>query len=167
MTQPAEVSKYLSRITEEVQASAQAMDDIIWSVNSRHDNLEETIARMRRFTAELLDGTNTRYHLKIEGSIQDLKLSMEKRRDLFLIYKEILSNICKHAGASMVWIRIEFIDHNLSLYIKDNGRGFIEDEFTWRNGIRNMRSRTAKWKAQLHISSSPGEGTIVEFKMPM
>jgi hypothetical protein len=42
--------KFLQRITEEVTASGQALDDIIWSVNTNNDNLDQTLARMRRYS---------------------------------------------------------------------------------------------------------------------
>ena len=81
------------RISEEVQASSQAMDDIIWSVNSHNDSLPETMARMRRYAAELFDNTNVSCHLQLDER-GHRKLSMEQRRDVYLIYKSSLRVQC-------------------------------------------------------------------------
>jgi len=59
LEQPTKARQYLHRITEEVNASGQALDDIIWSINTQHDTVEEMLARMRRFASELFDHTNT------------------------------------------------------------------------------------------------------------
>ena len=57
LSEPEKAQPFLQRISEEVQTSSQAMDDIIWSVNSRNDSLQETMARMRRYAAELFDNS--------------------------------------------------------------------------------------------------------------
>src|SRR6185503_1494497 len=61
--EPPVAEKFLKRISEEVTSSSQALDDIIWSVNSRNDTLDETLARMRRYAAELFEGGHTVYRL--------------------------------------------------------------------------------------------------------
>ena len=166
LSQPEKAQPFLVRISEEVQASSQAMDDIIWSVNSHNDSLPETMARMRRFAAELFDNTNVNCHLQLDER-GHRKLSMEQRRDVYLIYKEALNNIHKHAAASNVWIEVFQNQNYLHMHIRDDGKGFDTSFVTHRNGLKNLRARVHKWKGEISVESSPPKGTAIELKLPL
>jgi ligand-binding sensor domain-containing protein/two-component sensor histidine kinase len=165
--QPDKAQPFLQRISEEVQASSQAMDDIIWSVNSRNDSLPEVMARMRRYAAELFDTSNINCHLLLDENSANKKLSMEQRRDIYLIYKEALNNIHKHAHANNVWIEVNQNQNYLSLKIKDDGKGFDTGLSTHRNGLKNLRSRVEKWNGKITIQSEENKGTGIEIKIPL
>ncbi len=161
-----DASLFLQRISEEVNNSNQALDDIIWSVNTTNDTLEETLARMRRYAAELFDAGNIKYHLRLGEEVSGKRLDMEKRRDVFLLYKESLSNIYKHAHASEVWISSNVENGKLYLRIKDNGQGFDTTKTTHRNGLKNIANRIKKWKGKLDIKSS-NAGTQLTMELPV
>ena len=167
LSHPEKAQPFLQRISEEVQASSQAMDDIIWSVNSRNDSLEETMARMRRYAAELFDNSETNCHLQLDEKGSNKKLSMEQRRDLYLIYKEALTNIHKHAVAKNIWINVEQSQNHLLMQIKDDGKGFSNEMITHRNGLKNLRSRVEKWNGKIGIRSKENKGTDIEIKIPL
>ena len=167
ISEPEKAQPFLQRISEEVQTSSQAMDDIIWSVNSRNDSLQETIARMRRYAAELFDNSEIDCHLKLDENAGDKKLSMEQRRDVYLIYKEALNNIHKHANAENVWIDVTQNHNYLLMHIKDDGKGFNTDSITHRNGLKNLRSRVEKWNGKIKIGSGTGKGTAIDIKIPL
>jgi signal transduction histidine kinase/ligand-binding sensor domain-containing protein len=162
---PAISDSYLDRIREEIDASGQALDDIIWSVNSRNDSLQETAARMRRYAAELFDAYNIRYELDLDPLVAEKKIMMEQRKDLFLIYKEALNNIQKHAEATSVDIKLSMEKDWIHLKIEDNGKGFETTRATHRNGIMNIRERVVRWQGNLEIESVRGKGTRLEIAM--
>ena|SRR5688572_26396185 len=165
--QPLEAEKFLHRITDEVTASGQALNDIIWSVNTLNDSMEETLSRMRRYAAELFDNSQTTCHLNLDETIEGKKLNMEQRRDVYLIYKESMNNIYKHALADNVWIDVKLRTGKLHLKIKDDGKGFDYSLVTNRNGLKNIRTRTEKWKGNVNIKTSPGNGTHIEIIIPL
>lgn len=165
--QPQQAEKYLHRITEEVNASGQALDDIIWSVNSKNDTLEEMLVRMRRFAAELFDHTSTRCHLQLQPDAAGKRLTMEQRRDLYLVYKESLNNIYKHAAAQTVWVELSMVDHSVRMLIRDDGKGFDTGITTERNGLNNLKTRVEKWKGKINIHSQQGKGSDIEIVMPV
>jgi signal transduction histidine kinase len=167
LQEPLIAEKFLTRITEEVTASSQALDDIIWSVNSRNDSLDETLARMRRYAAELFESSNTAYHLVLDENIQNKKLSMEQRRDIFLLFKESLNNVYKHADASHVWIKVAVEKNQLIMQVRDNGKGFDTLATTHRNGWKNMQARVEKWKGILQVQSEKEKGTTVSIQLPV
>lgn len=167
LEKPYEAEKFLQRITEEVTASSQALNDIIWNVNSRNDSMEEILLRMRRYAAELFDNSNTVCHLTMDEMIAGKKLNMEQRRDVYLIYKESMNNILKHAAANNVWIDMQWQSGRLYIKIKDDGKGFDPLVVTDRNGLRNIRSRIDKWKGSTSVITTPGNGCFIEIILPL
>lgn len=168
LDRPGEAGQHLRRISEEVSYCSQALDDIIWSANPKNDTLDETIARMRRYSAELfeLSGSIT-CHLDMDEQFTVHKLQMEQRRDIYLIYKEALNNIYKHASASAAWITVREKDNSLELEFKDNGRGFDIRQGTHRNGLKNMKARVGKWGGTLTIQSAKQAGTQLQIALPI
>ena len=156
----AKVIFFLDRISEEAQASSQSLDDIIWSINTKNDNWEETFSRMRRYAAEVLESSNILYVIKLEKPAGVNRLKTDKRRDVFLIYKEILNNIHKHAAATNVSIEMGFAGQQLVMVIRDNGKGFDKKAHTHRNGLKNLSSRVTRWKGKIDIETNV-KGTII------
>jgi len=165
-SEPASSDTYLERIREEIDLSSQALDDIIWSVNSKNDTLQQTAARMRRYAAELFDARSITYELTMDLQVAGKKIMMEQRRDLYLIYKEALNNILKHAEASAVSISLQVENDSMLLSICDNGIGFNTAQQTHRNGISNMMERAKRWKGSLQVKSANSEGTVILVKLP-
>jgi signal transduction histidine kinase/ligand-binding sensor domain-containing protein len=165
--QPEKAEGFLKRISEEVGQSSQAMDDIIWSVNSRNDTVVETLARMRRYAADLFDNSSITCHLQLDETSESQKMGMEQRRDVFLIYKEALNNILKHAAAQNAWITVWQTHQSFRMIIKDDGRGFQPDTPTDRNGMKNLQTRVERWKGTIRVDSAPGKGTSIEMNIPV
>jgi len=162
---PAQAREFLDRITEEVNNSSQALDDIIWSVNTSNDGLDETAARMRRYAAELFDAGNVHYEFELDRDLAQRKLSMEQRRDFYLVFKESINNIFKHAEAKNVWINVHVEKSNLVLSVRDDGKGFDPLAETHRNGLKNLYTRVARWNGSIQVRSAPGMGTIIVANM--
>ncbi|MEP6713233.1 MAG: two-component regulator propeller domain-containing protein [Ferruginibacter sp.] len=167
LSQPLKANNFLQRISEEVSSSSQALDDIIWSVNASHDTLEETVARMRRYAAELFDAADIRYELYLDPVFEKRKLMMEERRDLYLLYKEAVNNISKHAGAKNVNIQIAIENNQIMLCIKDDGKGFETEKEYDRHGLKGMKERVEKWKGKIIISSVFNKGSSIEIRLPV
>ena len=167
LSQPKQANEFLQRISEEVRSSSQALDDIIWSVNANHDTLEDTVSRMRRYAAELFDAANIAYDLYLDPAFEEKRLIMEQRRDIYLLYKEAVNNIFKHAKAKQVSIKIE-IEHNiLVLDIADDGKGFNINEESDRHGLEGMKARVNKWKGKIQIESGENKGTLIHCEFPL
>jgi two-component sensor histidine kinase len=165
--EPGKADAYIDRIREEIDSSGQALDDIIWSVNTKNDTMHETAARMRRYASELFDIRNIHYALIMDTQIADKKIRMEQRRDLFLIFKEALNNIHKHAGATSVSISLFVEKEMINLVISDDGRGFDTTQLTHRNGISNIKNRVTRLKGNINIQSKSDIGTTINIQLPL
>jgi signal transduction histidine kinase len=93
-------------------------------------------------------------------------MKTEMKRDLFLVFKEIINNIKKHAEAKTVVIEMEDAGKMLFLQIKDDGKGFNPDEITDRNGIRNIKTRIHKWKGKIKIFAEDNKGSLIIIHLP-
>ena len=167
LERPDQARDFLKRITEEVNSSNQSLDDIVWSINTLNDSYEQIAARMRRYAAELFEGAGIAYHIHFDERIAHKKLDMEKRKDIYLLFKEAVNNIYKHSCAANVEINLQTDQNYFQMIIADNGKGFDPAAPSARNGIKNMKIRAGKWRGTVLISSAPGKGTTLTILIPL
>lgn len=151
----------LERISDDTLTVGNSIDDIVWSINPKNDEMGNIVARMRRYAADLFDAKHIDYQINTPSDIEHIKLSMEQRRDVYLIFKEAINNLLKYSNCTKAVIEIDIKNRQFSLFISDNGVGFDPQKSTFRNGLKNMTSRAAKLKGKLKIDSDAGEGTRI------
>ncbi len=151
----------LDGITSAAQRTAEAMRDIVWFINPEHDTPREVVTKIRETASSLLRDVDLSFELD-EKAIQDIK-DLQVRRSIFLILKESLNNIARHARASSVTVFLGREKNAVCLCVKDNGVGFSEKSIKPGNGLRNIRNRARQMGARLEIKSEPGMGTEICF----
>ncbi len=156
------VEPMIKRIDEASEKILYSLDDIVWSVNPANDRMELLAARMTEFAAEMLEAKDIKLDLCIDPEINNIKLTLAKRHDFFLIYKEAINNLAKYSGADEAHISLKREKNKMVLIVTDNGQGFDLRTVERGNGLNNMQKRADKIKAQLSISSVPGNGTAIK-----
>lgn len=152
----------LVKITEQANEIMGSMNDIVWSINTKNDGFDKVFIRMREYAVKLLEAKGYKLHFDFDESLHDTKLDMEKRRDFYLIYKEILNNTAKYANGSNVWISVHFSNSVIDMLIRDDGLGFEVNAIRSNgNGLANMNYRATTLKGTLRIVSEPGKGTTL------
>jgi len=141
------------------------MDDIVWSINPRNDALENLMARIQRFGAQLFEAKGIEYEIVIENDIRRLRLPMEYRQHIYLIMKEAINNLVKYADAGKACIRAGSVGGYLQVSITDDGKGFGPAAADSGNGIANMKNRAEEMRADLRIHSESGRGTTVVLRL--
>jgi signal transduction histidine kinase/ligand-binding sensor domain-containing protein len=171
---PPEALRKISDVSSELIGT---MSDIVWAINPAKDHLSDLTQRMRRVASDLLSpkGILVQFHSREED--KKLVVKTNTRREVFLIFKESINNITKHADAKRVDIELEITDDLLRLRIQDDGKGFtigppsFEDTFSSEapggNGIRNMRKRAREMGGRFDIDSSTGKGTTILLTLPL
>ncbi len=159
---PEKKQEALEMIGDSSRKVIDAMSDIVWAVNPDNDSFEDIILRMRSLAFNLLRAKNIEFTFRASESLNDIKLSMEKRRNLYLIFKESLNNLVKYSEATLVSIHLFSEDSLVKLIIRDNGKGFDPLLPANGNGLNNMKIRAKEMKAQIKIDSAIGEGTSTE-----
>lgn len=141
------------------------MNAIIWSMNPGNDSVSSLVAYIRSYASEYLENFDINYHIIVPVEIPEQDISGVKRRNIFLVLKESLNNILKHAKASEVTVSISFNGHML-LDINDNGKGIDNDKLNqFGNGLKNMQRRMESIGGNFSISS--GHGTTVHLEIPI
>jgi two-component system, NarL family, sensor histidine kinase UhpB len=93
-------------------------------------------------------------------------LSEEHELVVYRIAQEALTNVARHADATEVELRLQHIDEQVLLIVRDNGRGLPSGVFRSSHGILGMRERAMLIGAQLTITTPPGGGTEVRLSIP-
>ncbi len=155
----------LNQIDELLKSSIQSVREI--SANLRPDLLDNLglEAAVRSHAEKFQNRTGIECEIDIE---QNLELNEKISVAIFRIIQEATTNIIRHADASKIFIQIEKSDNFLVGSIKDNGKGIPNSELKDLNslGLISMRERAANLNGKLNISSS-GDGTLIEFKIPI
>jgi signal transduction histidine kinase len=84
--------------------------------------------------------------------------------DLAACVREGLSNTVRHAQAASVEIHATVETSSLVLSLRDNGVGIQSNR---RSGLDNMAARVRRYGGKLEVSSGPGEGTELSWRVPM
>ena len=156
----------LRKVTDYATEIMESMNDIVWSINTRNDSFGHIVSRMRDHASQLLEAGGYTLQLNFDDGLNNKKLDMEKRRNLYLIFKEALNNIVKYARGNNVWITLSLMQGQMQMTIRDDGKGFDPGTIKKGNGLSNMRHRSKSLRGQLSIKSSPGQGTIVIIVFP-
>ena len=140
----------------------ESMRDIVWLIRPGQESWRSLIARFRETAGQLLRAHE--YEFDVQVRRLDEGVPLDFKRDLFLMFKEILNNVVRHANASSVRIKLELVRSNLSLEVADDGDGFSTDDDGYRagNGLRNLERRADSLGGKLKIRSGAGAGTTVQ-----
>lgn len=157
-----------SQICHHARELAQAMDEVVWAVNSRRDTVRDFTSYVCKYAQLYLSATSIRCRLDVEPEIPAMAFDLPLRRNLFLAVKEALNNAVKHSRATELYLRIFRRDHHLSVIVEDNGRGFdVTQPVAERNGLTNMTQRMTEIGGTCELSSQPDGGCLMIFTVPL
>jgi len=160
-------SASIQKIKDRSSAIMESMNDIVWAINPANDALDKIILRMKEFGSETLEQSGMNFTFMQEGELNNVKLSLMQRNDLYLIFKEALNNAIKHSKASEVNITLKREPGSLILKITDDGKGFDSQQQMPGNGLKNMHNRMRNMNASFQMVSAPGSGTTVYLNVPL
>ncbi len=150
----------VERIVERCHEMVTGLDEIVWAVNPRNDSVKSLGAYLCRYAQRFLEPT-IRCRLEMPPTEQDSPLNSEQRHNLFLAFKEVLTNVARHSQAREVRIKIALQDSRLLIEVEDDGRGLGEPDELHGNGLNNLRNRMAEIGGQCHIANRPAGGVSV------
>jgi two-component system sensor histidine kinase UhpB len=124
-----------------------------------HGNLKELglILSVEELIKDIQSASPVRIVLH-DQSFEESYLTEEQKMTIYRIVQEQINNILKHAEASMVIIKLNTVDDQISLLIADNGKGFDTRARRKGIGIINIISRAQIFNGKVEIDSSPGNG---------
>jgi len=157
-------SESLDEIHRLAGEAAESMRGIVWLVREGDaPKLTSLVEAMRQSAAALLKGIDT--HFQVTTRDDATTASLTFHRQVFLLFREAVHNIAKHANTTKVEIEVSWQSSRFHLRIEDNGRGFDVAAVTAGNGLANLRHRAEVIGGELHVTSEPGKGTRIALEV--
>jgi PAS domain S-box-containing protein len=155
-------------ITETSRKSLASIRNYLDFASQTGFSFEGLVAHMEEYGKSLLNPLGIQFHFEQEGDMARCSLSGVQTFSIYLIFKESLTNIVKHARASRVTVSVSVREGRLELAIEDDGKGFTADAvLSGKFGTTNLRVRADELGADLRVDTSPRKGTRVELSLSL
>ena len=156
----------LTRMSTNAKETMDKMGDIVWMIKAGESEGSSLKERMERFAYEICSSKNIDTIIELD-ELEKVKLTMEQRKNLYLIFKEALNNAVKYSGSEKVEIKVHAANKQLQLLIKDYGKGFKPETTGRGNGLDNMKNRAKELNGHLEIITASDNGTAIQLTMPL
>ena len=123
-----------------------------------------------KYAQDFLGSVGLRHRLEMPAHLPATDVAPDFRHNVFLVTKEAMNNVAKHAQAQAVWVRARIEDGALVIEVQDDGRGPADAATATergRNGLRNMSRRMEDIGGTFNISPAPERGTLVRLAAPL
>jgi signal transduction histidine kinase len=157
----------LDAVARRARELRSALSDIVWSVDPSGDTLDELINRWRQSAYALLGEGQLEFLAPTARETSHITLAPAQRRELLLVFKEIATNVARHAGAQHVRICVQIEPQWLLLEIRDDGCGFDPANGNSGNGLKSMRRRAETLGGSLKFDSQPAAGATATLRVPL
>jgi signal transduction histidine kinase len=156
----------IRRISVRSEELVESMRQMIWAMSSNSNSLEDMVVYIRGYSRQYLDDHQLNLQFDIPENIPEVLITGPVKRNLFLVVKEVLHNIVKHAKASSVNIIMDCNQQRFSVTIVDDGVGLSDSgNNRFGNGLKNMERRIGEINGKLMITSSSGTRVVIEIPL--
>lgn len=142
---------YIDQISTKSHNMIIAMDDILWSIDPKNDNMEKSLLRMMEFADALKNRHSANIELALDKKVRSLELDMKTRHEVFLIFKEALRTIVQSSSGKETLIHIDLFKNKLSIKLQDATATLDKNVAEIDNSIREMHARSGSIKADLDV----------------
>jgi len=156
----------LQKVIDQSRKMQQNVNDIVWTIKPGNDRMENMVAHMRDYLARTLEPAALNFSFTVDESLLQQTIGMPHRRDFFLIFKEAINNVLKHANAKNVFITLRYCNEKIHLKVHDDGIGLDSGRIKSGNGLQNMKARASLLNGEIQIYNDIEGGCSVELKMP-
>jgi signal transduction histidine kinase/streptogramin lyase len=163
----ADSKNILERIGETSREVMGELSDVIWLINPRNDNLQKIIQRISNYALPLCRTRNICFEIKVAASVENLDLSVDKRKAIYLIIKEAVNNSIKYAAAKRLAIQFEKNHEVLHIAIEDDGNGFDQNNSFAGNGLNNIKQRANDVNGKIKFGPVQQNGTEIILQVPL
>lgn len=162
--EPEEQQNYLKNIAMMSRELVTSMSDIVWSIDSRNDSVENLLDKMRSFGSSTLTTKEIAFHLSHSGLDLKKKIAVDTRENIYLIYKEAINNVAKHAQASNVKVVLRNDSDRFTMFVCDDGKGWEGKERLAGHGTKNMRMRAERLGGRVEFVRDEGTRVVLSMK---
>jgi signal transduction histidine kinase len=158
---PTQTVARLDAMAVAARQASQQMSDVVWGLDVKHISLSQLLARMRDHAQEVLPPAGLDIRFQVPANLPDPELAPDFRHNLYLIYKEALHNVVKHAQATTVTVQLAATAAGLALTITDDGCGHNGHLRPGGHGLVNMQARAQAVGGTVRYASQPAGFAVV------
>jgi signal transduction histidine kinase len=168
--QPDVAAETLMRVQQLARASLREARERVWDMRETDLGGDDLPTALEAIAQERTAGTGIEVSVVSAGRRRRLARSLEDAA--FRIGREAVVNAVRHAEARRIEIRVAFGATTLRLEVRDDGRGFTEEEAEealrrGHLGLSGVRERATRMGGRCDVRARPGGGTIVAFEVPL
>lgn len=155
----------MNRLAAMSREAQYRLRDNVWIYDSRRDDWQSLLNRLHNFAQEVLEPRGVQFEIKLEGINTKKVIPMQLRKELYLIAKEVITNVSRHSNASLLVFRLQQSCGQFKLDIQDNGR--IDESASTEVaglGLSNIKMRAKRLGAKMEIDLRQGFG--IHLQMP-
>jgi signal transduction histidine kinase/ligand-binding sensor domain-containing protein len=163
----------LEKIYQAASEITRSLDETVWAVNPKYDDLESLVYYLGNFAQQFLSAGRIRCRLNMPEGLPGRGLTSQARHHIFLCCKEALNNVVKHAAATEVSLSVQASPDFFHIEITDNGRGLgtsrtpAVNRAVTGHGLANIRSRMAQIGGSAVVEPAANGGTTVRLAIPL
>ncbi len=159
-----------SQMEEISEAASAAITEVRGIARNLHPYQIEYLGlttALRTMVESIADASNIEFTTEIDTL--DGELPKEAEINLYRIVQEALNNVVKHSAATRASVSLKKNGRVLTLFIEDNGKGFVLDAENGRRGLGlvGIGERAKMLNAQHEVRSTQGGGTKIYLQMPI
>ncbi|MBN8790059.1 MAG: hypothetical protein J0I84_23495 [Terrimonas sp.] len=159
------VQNSLTVIQESAIEMVNKLNDIVWFTNPTQDNLPKLIQHIEEYARKMTRAKGILVEIHTDPISQHQQLSIEKRRNIYLLCKEAINNAVKYSEGTLLELKVVQEKDIIAFSVIDNGKGFDAATVRKGNGLDNMQQRADDIGAKLLLQSNEEEGTIISIRL--
>jgi two-component sensor histidine kinase len=140
------------------------MSDLVWSIDARNDTVGDLVDRMRDVASGVLSHQEMSMTFDVKGLDEKQRLPVDVRQNLYLIFKEAITNSAKHANASRVSVSLENTSDHFVMEISDDGKSDQRPAQLTGHGLKNMEMRSKRMGGKFETTRENGFTIIITTK---
>lgn len=153
------INKELNIITNQIRNVCQNLRPSILDDLGLHSALEWLLDDVEKY------GAVPHYEV---SEVNIFEMSKNTELMIFRVIQELINNVKKHSNATNVWVKINYENNGIKISMSDDGSGFDYENLNLNKtlGMAGINARLKNVSGEIHINSSPGEGTSVSIFVP-
>lgn len=156
----------LSDLSLFVREATASLRDVVWMVDRHETSLPELVGKLTHRAQRILGSVGMDVQVN-QGPVPEQIVSLAKKRQLIMVFKEVIHNCARHSQASRVEFDLRAKGETLRIRFADDGRGFAESDSHDGWGLDSIRKRIQEMDGRFVIRSAPGAGTTLDFEIPL